>query len=142
ALWTENGGGEIPSGMGGSGGCPPNNTDDLILSDGTDLASLAWFCVNGNDQVHPVGQLAPNGFGLYDMGGNVREWMNDWYANTEPGAVTDPVGDGVGNGNKIRRGGSFADHSRRVRPASRLHSDPERRANMIGFRLVRTALEE
>lgn len=104
------------------------------------LSAIAWYCGNVDEfSPAPVGQLAANPWGLYDMLGNVFEWTWDSYqAEPESSMTIDPV---VLTGDRIvLRGGSFQDTPRRLRAASRSNlATMGVRAEDIGFRLVRNA---
>jgi formylglycine-generating enzyme required for sulfatase activity len=86
----------------------------------------------------PVGSFAPNGYGLYDLAGNVGEWVWDWYDreyySTSPEA--DPRGPDSGL-NRVERGGSWNSGAADCRVASRYGSWPAGGRYTVGFRLVR-----
>ena len=86
---------------------------------------------------HPVGQKAPNGFGLHDMLGNVWEWVEDWRGDYPGGRVTDPVGPRSGS-YRVLRGGSWISYAGACRSAYRSGGSPGRRNYGLGFRLLRT----
>ncbi|MEO1610517.1 MAG: SUMF1/EgtB/PvdO family nonheme iron enzyme [Pseudomonadota bacterium] len=85
----------------------------------------------------PVGSFKPNAFGLYDMHGNVGEWVSDWYGTYERGPQTDPEGPNTGQG-RVLRGGSWYNYARDLRSASRSNYWPGLRYTNLGFRLART----
>ena len=103
-----------------------------------DLDRAGWYGKNSGDRLHPVGEKIPNGFGLYDMHGNVDEWMQDhWHGNYE-GAPDDGgawVNNEKGSDREIR-GGSWGNSARRCRAAYRGGDEPGARNRNLGFRLV------
>jgi formylglycine-generating enzyme required for sulfatase activity len=108
---------------------------------GSDEAYLvAWFDQNSNKTTHPVGQKQPNAWGLYDMSGNVFEWVQDWIHNNYAGAPTDGSA-WITGGKEMRvlRGGSWISSASYSRSANRDCYSPVIRGSYYGFRLARTA---
>jgi formylglycine-generating enzyme required for sulfatase activity len=84
-----------------------------------------------------VASLRPNPNGLYDMHGNVWEWVQDWYDAARPGGTVNPTGPAQGSA-RVVRGGSWVDGPQFLRSARRSGNRPGIRISNIGFRLVRT----
>ena len=91
-------------------------------------------------QTAPVGSFAPNAFGLYDMHGNVWEWVRDCWNDSYAGAPSDGSAWLRGDcGNRVMRGGSLVSASRSIRAAIRSGSTTDfRRGYGTGFRVART----
>ncbi len=88
------------------------------------------------DQAAPVKNYAPNAWGLYDMHGNVWEWVMDRYGDYGTTSVTDPRGPKSGT-MRVRRGGSWFGNGNLCRSANRTVGHPATRYRTTGFRLVR-----
>ena len=103
------------------------------------LAKIAWYCGNNiPNGPKPVERKAPNAWGLYDMSGNVFEWIGDWYeASYETGEPTNPWGPTTGSSRVIRGGGCLYD-AWLCRSAYRGDMAPTSQNSGLGFRLVRT----
>ncbi len=108
------------------------------------LDALGWYCGNSDTglgpQTHDGRSKAVNGFGLYDLHGNVWEWCWDIYGTYPDGAVSDPSGPaGADWQQRVRRGGSWYYFARDCRSASRDAYWPGSRDNTLGFRIARNS---
>lgn len=86
----------------------------------------------------PVGQYATNPFGLFDVHGNVAEWVQDAWQQSYNDAPGDGSARPGGGATRVIRGGSWRVTPRLARSAARIAVDDNRRSNQIGFRVVRT----
>ena len=107
--------------------------DDVQL-----LRQYAWYWpVNGGGGSHPVGQLAPNPFGLFDMHGNVFDYCQDWYGPYAVGRTTNPSGPDRGD-RIIMRGGCFTNYDWSSRSSRRRFYKRTDHNSASGFRVART----
>ncbi|MDR1166200.1 MAG: formylglycine-generating enzyme family protein [Deltaproteobacteria bacterium] len=102
------------------------------------LGTYAWFNDNSGGETRPVGGKSPNPWGLYDIYGNVWEWVQDFYGAYSGAAATDPQGPSGGSARVIR--GCGWDYSAiRCRSAYRVKNTPEFRVNSLGLRVAFTS---
>lgn len=104
----------------------------------SELHDIAWYIETSGDHPHPIASLQANRFGVYDMLGNVWEWVSDWYAPDTYGDGTlrrQPAGPPDGR-SRVRRGGSYHCPLFQTRPGYRGANPPETRYSVIGFRVV------
>lgn len=135
-------------------------------SNETELNDYVWYSKNSGSKTHPVGQKKPNGLGLYDMSGNVLEWVRDGYYHKAyttheknnpvykisdfhffESKVSSPVssqpnptqsGMALQSVNQcVLRGGSWDDKQNHIRTSVRFNDSPSNTHKTYGFRLVK-----
>ncbi len=100
---------------------------------------VAWYRENSGGKTHPVGQMEPNELGVYDMSGNVWEWVQDCGHGSYKGAPSDGrAWESGACSDRVLRGGSWAVSPRYLRSAVRIRDTSGIRDNESGFRLART----
>jgi formylglycine-generating enzyme required for sulfatase activity len=119
--------------------CDYANFADISLKKAAPSYQTSDICDDGQAVPAPVGSFEANGFGLYDMHGNVFQWTEDCYAKTYENAPTD----GAPNATKdcrlrVARGGSWSNSPVDLRSAYRSGLTPDLRYDSIGFRVGRT----
>jgi formylglycine-generating enzyme required for sulfatase activity len=101
------------------------------------LNDIAWSRENAGNLTHAVAGKLVNGYGLYDMLGNVWEWVNDWFDPKyyQGSPAQDPPGPLTGQ-EKVLRGGSWIVDSKLLRVSERYSIKPDSRSDYFGFRCV------
>jgi uncharacterized protein (TIGR02171 family) len=115
------------------------------LGDSTRARESAWYLDNAGGKTHPVAKLKPNAFGLYDMAGNVMEWVNDWKGPYPKAGSEDFAGsrDPGPESDTPIKGGAFKYGMRELRPSNRSATYTTIRsatAEYVGFRCALGAI--
>ena len=129
----------------------PWGDDDTDICKHANLADISFHnsgytsdsaqCDDGQAATSEVGQYPANLFGLYDMHGNVWEWVEDCYVENYDGAPADGTArTSTDCSSRVLRGGSWGFNPQYLRSALRNRNAPSNRYNNIGFRLARTLL--
>lgn len=112
-----------------------NKSNGTIFAGSNTPKSVAWYSTNSGGKTQPVAQKTPNELGLYDMSGNVCEWVNDIYAAYSSAAAVDPNGAVSGNF-RVYRNGSYVDAAANCRCGYRYPAQPTYKKTFIGLRLA------
>lgn len=119
-------------------GMPSGFPYSFGFNDTNELNNYAWYDGNSNGRTHAVATKKANQCGLYDMNGNVWQWVNDYYDGYPTASVQDPAGPTTGS-SRVIRGGSWGSVAGGLRSAFRGIDVPGDRGSRLGFRLVRSS---
>mgnify|MGYP000205644326 CR=1 FL=1 len=105
----------------------------------TDFGLYAWYSENSGRTTHPVGQKLPNGLGIYDMSGNVYEWVADWYDKFyySVSPINNPTGPATGS-SRVLRGGNLFVNPGDCSTFMRVRGMPDGGNGSVGIRCART----
>jgi formylglycine-generating enzyme required for sulfatase activity len=116
-----------------------NLTHGYKYSGSNTLAEVGWYNANSGNTPHDVATLAPNELGIYDMSGNVREWVWDWYHDYTSAAQTNPTGpneEDLDFKAKVERDGAFNTYDTVCHVTNRASLQQNNSSYMLGMRLA------
>ena len=130
-------GGHLPTEAQWEYACRAGSSGEYCFGNGrSELEDFAWYDRNSDAKSHPVGQKKPNGWGLYDMHGNVMEWCQDWYGNYHAKSPSeDPTGPWKGE-LRVLRGGCWRFSLSACRAADRQAIHAPFGGPSVGFRVL------
>ena len=103
----------------------------------SEVSDYAWYISNSGSKTHPAGEKKSNGLGIYDMTGNVWEWVQDWYDENYYKSSPENNPQGPSNGDaRVLRGGSWHTSQGHLRSTYRNREHPGKRSSSGGFRYV------
>jgi len=105
------------------------------------LEKIAWYCFNSENRAHRGGELEPNGFGLFDMIGNLGEWTNEWQHGASSPGGENPRGQVHTSAERLWFSPQYDGNSYLLRTAALFSVPWAGRGQQLGFRLVRTLPE-
>lgn len=121
--------------------CRAGTTSCFACGDlASELESMAWFLANSNMKTHPVARKKPNAWGLFDMHGNVMEWVWDSYKSYPDDVMKNPTDSSGESDYRVTRGGCWSFDAHSCRSAYRNIILPNYRIYDVGFRLSRSVV--
>lgn len=111
-------------------------SEGYVFIGGNEIDKTAWYSHNSDKHTHQGGLLNSNELGIYDMGGNISEWVSDWYGHYSEKSQVNPKGAKKSDIGKIFRGGSYCTLPEYNKPGYRFVSNPNFKCSYIGFRLA------